>query len=94
MGFLGKESTRLVDLFLLPYYRLFGTKNNTLIFLLPFSRLRGCAAAHASHAPYPLSLPGREPPLLGVDSDVWYKSRREPGDLAKASLFAFLRGSI
>jgi hypothetical protein len=41
-----------------------------------------------------LSLPDREPPLLGVDSDVWHKPRREPGDLAEARLFAFLRGSI
>jgi hypothetical protein len=42
----------------------------------------------------PLSLPDREPPLLGGDSDGWYKPRRESGDLAEARLFAFLRGSI
>jgi hypothetical protein len=36
----------------------------------------------------------REPPLLDVDNDVWHKPCREPGDLAEARLFAFLRGSI
>src|SRR5271170_1068010 len=42
----------------------------------------------------PLSLLNREPPLLGEDSNVWHKPRREPGDLAEARLFVFLRGSI
>jgi hypothetical protein len=39
-------------------------------------------------------LPDRELLLLGVDNDVWHKPRREPGDLAEARLFAFLRGSM
>jgi hypothetical protein len=34
----------------------------------------------------------REPPLLVKDSGVWHKPRREPGGLAEAGLFAFLRG--
>jgi hypothetical protein len=42
----------------------------------------------------PLSLLYREPPLLGEDSDIWHKPRREPGDVAEARLLAFPRGSI
>jgi hypothetical protein len=42
----------------------------------------------------PLLLLGREPPLLGKDSDIWHKPRWELGDLAEARPFAFLRESI
>jgi hypothetical protein len=42
----------------------------------------------------PLLLLDREPPLLGKDSNIWHKPRRELGDLAEARLFACLREPI